>query len=1070
MHNLSQRISTPKTLEKISQFNWNGIFTSAIDDILIRSLQSEWREVDPIYNKVRNPDDPRNRVKLHCTFLFGNVSRIDKDEVPPLKRSELTIRRQEAIHLLARLPSQITPLGALVIDAYDPNYDWLKIDDLIPVLAACLQNHIQVFLFSAVDEITQNEEIIEISKQGKIYFFNECLYEAFIHGEQENAIDLKSVPEDESINRFIEIKHKTLQIPPKLWNQVTESATIIDDSKLVPPLQISTDKLYREFRNFISNAESRLDWPGFLRGFAFDRDYENQLFLTVKCDISSKHLPENPIILSGQTGTGKTVALKHLAIKVRSEKEIPVLFIERKINLPKWEDIDVFCQWVEDNKAFTTLIIWDGMLTLDNYQSLFKYLTGRGRKVTLVGSYYRIDDEENNLKCRIINVPTVLQESEISPFLKYVEKFNPSFVSDIKTKEEFLFDESFLVALYRLLPPSRSNIRVGIQTEVRESESLIKSLTINQIRQSKYYLLSQSLRQVEEQIAKYIDEISDADEICGESIDPIQHLIALIMIPGKFAIEVPLDLLSRSLNKFGYVQLFDIFERVDIFQCYEDNTGNFFIGPRHPLEAKIYCQQKFGGARTEIEYARELIESIQSDDFSNGNLEIFFVVNLAHQIGPNGPEGYYYLDYYLDIANSLNKLRKDKQIFSPELILQEATLQREYVRKKIASNITPPNAARILSDVKDLLSSTIRRLRNERRSINYQNLLLVELANVQGTLANYSADYSIESYDILTIYREAYDNLNKVLSWATNDEHALDTLGWISRDLITRKVFDAQEEAEIISNVLSAIDTAESGGFDVSSKVLRRKLQILDLIGKEILADDVFNSLTSQGSCAGYHLRALYPIVNIPNNREYTDEERDLFKSTYSYLEENRSTIKRDDKCLRLLLYSWWKMRTGKPLFLKERQVLNFTMEDWLYVQGILQDLDNLGKLEGNPSLMYIYGITTFHLNNITESKRIFADIDRATYDVRGIRRLAKSYLASAPEGKPLKYYGDVEWIDSDRNIGEVYIPYLRNKITFFPRDFHQSRLKKGDSIGEFHIGFNFIGPIADPVSYTKQM
>jgi hypothetical protein len=88
---------------------------------------------------------------------------------------------------------------------------------------------------------------------------------------------------------------------------------------------------------------------------------------------------------------------------------------------------------------------------------------------------------------------------------------------------------------------------------------------------------------------------------------------------------------------------------------------------------------------------------------------------------------------------------------------------------------------------------------------------------------------------------------------------------------------------------------------------------------------------------------------------------------------------------------------------------------------------------------------------------------------MRGIRRIVKSYLASTHDGKPRKFHGDVQWIDTDRNIGEAYVPSLRTTITFIPKDFHQSKLKKGDPLGEFHIGFNFINPIIDPVSFSKQ-
>jgi hypothetical protein len=159
----------------------------------------------------------------------------------------------------------------------------------------------------------------------------------------------------------------------------------------------------------------------------------------------------------------------------------------------------------------------------------------------------------------------------------------------------------------------------------------------------------------------------------------------------------------------------------------------------------------------------------------------------------------------------------------------------------------------------------------------------------------------------------------------------------------------------------------------------------------------------------------------------------------------------------------------GKPLFFGERQVLDYQPQEWVYLRKILQDLNNLGKLENNPSLLYIYGITCFHLKEIIESKRIFSDIDRTTSGIRGIRRIVKSYLASNSDGSPKIYHGDVHRIDDDKNIGEIYVQELRTTIKFIPKDFHLPQIKKGDNPGEFHIGFNFINPIADPIPF-KQM
>ena len=59
-------------------------------------------------------------------------------------------------------------------------------------------------------------------------------------------------------------------------------------------------------------------------------------------------MQNDPIILHGQTGTGKTVALGSIAYRVRDEGKYPVLFIERKSQRLSNNDLEAFCKWAED--------------------------------------------------------------------------------------------------------------------------------------------------------------------------------------------------------------------------------------------------------------------------------------------------------------------------------------------------------------------------------------------------------------------------------------------------------------------------------------------------------------------------------------------------------------------------------------------------------------------------------------------------------------------------------------------------------------------------------------------------
>ena len=111
MQGRCERFKPAKWLKVVSNYSWNGVYTSAIDLIWPDVFRSDWREIQPIFDEKYNPSDPRNRHNLHCTFLYGRVDREDESERVPLNQREWHKRKQIAIALARRLPELVTPIG-----------------------------------------------------------------------------------------------------------------------------------------------------------------------------------------------------------------------------------------------------------------------------------------------------------------------------------------------------------------------------------------------------------------------------------------------------------------------------------------------------------------------------------------------------------------------------------------------------------------------------------------------------------------------------------------------------------------------------------------------------------------------------------------------------------------------------------------------------------------------------------------------------------------------------------------------------------------------------------------------
>ena len=87
-----------------------------------------------------------------------------------------------------------------------------------------------------------------------------------------------------------------------------------------------------------------------------------------------------------------------------------------------------------------------------------------------------------------------------------------------------------------------------------------------------------------------------------------------------------------------------------------------------------------------------------------------------------------------------------------------------------------------------------------------------------------------------------------------------------------------------------------------------------------------------------------------------------------------------------------------------------------------------------------------------------------------GRYRVVRLCLWSEEDGTPVKCKGTIRRISEDQDKGWAYVPVLRREITFRPNDFKSQMLLANKPLEDFHIAFNFRGPIADPArSYRSQ-
>lgn len=1082
MQGLCERLSPPQWLKMVANFAWSGIYTSAIDIIWMRAFRSEWRELQPLIEERYKPNDPRNRSRLLCTFLFGCVNRVEETERPPLTLREWSKRRHVAIALARRLPEILTPFGILLIEGYAGERDWLSPDDLAPVIDDLNSN--QAHMFSVTEtlhnELISNHFITELLEEDKLILHSESLSFFLLQGETTGLLKLNERPEKEEYGRSIRWGEKVRTVPSHIWNQVSRSAIILDDTILTPGNKLSKEKRYYEFRNFLADSSLKLIWSGYDRGFAFRREFEKTLLKEIKERLKSGTLQHEPVILHGQTGTGKTVALGTLAYEIRKERKYPVLFIERKSQRPVSSDIDAFCKWAEDNDAAACLIIWDGMLEIEQYYDLLLYLVGRGRKVAVIGTSYKLDTQKLDMrklsKSNLIAAPATLNKTEIADFRNFLNEFDIGLGQIIDSQLQQngdLPDPTFLVALYRLLPPTRALIRTGVLKETGLTEQKIQKIVQEEQWDPNYEnTLAQALRKVG-LITSDVVLKTTSEDLGGEKVNEIQKLIGLVMVPGSFGLKIPIELLLRTLGKGNITNFVSLLNKFDIFRWHEDAVGNIFIGPRHPLEARLVIQSRLGGASTEIVYVRQLLLEIHDTDGFLDNHEIQFAVDFLRSMRPDdhinsyGRNAIKFIPYFRDLAETLKGLREERNVQNPRLMLQEATFLREAVREQSKTDKPYTDADDLLDRAEAIVNQALKLLNNDHRNKKIRSVMLVELASILGTKVRQILDSKIAIQGALQLFNAVREEIFRARVLDPENYYPIDVFAWVTRDLIASGVLDLDARANAEVDILHVFEMADTEDFSVLQKERfeERRMMIAEVLNNTKLSENAFNSLITQGSSAGYYLKAHNTVGELANE-EISLDQRKRYYAAAKYLEDNRKIISQDGRSLYLLLRLWWMLRTGRPMFYGERQVVPFNQDDWKYCQGIILDLMNTSEFYITPSIKYLQGITSFHLGDIEDSFEIFRELEREAEYIQGRRRIIRSYLASIPDGQPRVFNGTVDWVNGEGTRGTVYVEELRRKILFIPQDFRKPTIQRHEVLSGFHLAFNFIAPIADPASY----
>lgn len=1050
----SSRLPRPPWLSVVSSFAWSALCTSAIDSLWIEAFRSDWRGIRPIYEELQRPDQPRNKLDLVSMLLFGSARWHELVPVPTTP-FELRARQGVATSLVRRIPELVTPRGVLAIEGYGED-DWLTPEIFLPILDGLGES--QAHVFSASEAFRALEDVQYLESRSRLVVHEESLAAVMQRGFDSGLLRKGSPLSGAETGHRIELRTGALDIPRETWRRVTRSSYILEDDVLRDPRPLSPASRYQAYRRFLESSDGKPDWHAYSRGFAFKRDFEDSLRDKVDGRLRAKQLQDAPVIVHGGTGAGKTVALAHLAHALRHERENPVLFIPRRIRPPALDDIEAFVRWAETAGAPATLIVWDAMSSYGEYLDLSRLLVSRGRKAVVVGSLYKQDTTDPNH----IEVPRNLVATETHRFDAYLKSIDPD-LARAAPKAHFTSGADFLVSLFRLLPPSRMQLRQGVSRELGFAE-----IRMSKLEQTQGVVATP--RTAMEHALLDAGLISPADalltqeaEVGGERVQVVQKLTALIMVPGQFGLAVPLELLLRSLGKEGYQNFVQIMEGADILQWEEDDAGNIDIAARTALEAQIVTQGRLGGTAGEIDVVCSLIESVVVAGVAQGgNREAEFASRLAQAIG--GPQAdSKYASHLNRVAAALGSLRTERSIKIPELMLQEAHLLREWT-KAVEVSREPVERLGALESAQEVLEEALEEEQDRYKHSYLRVNLLTELAAAH----SFTASLQVKAFKDVPSALESFASAKVAIADARmltpDNYYPLDVLAWSTMDLAKAGALSEDVKTDAIADLIGAFETADlSDSSGSSDQILRRRQEIGQLFGNAELEDEAYAALKSRGSTSGIILRSM-KLAGGPRQEDWASITA-MTGFEFAVSEASQLASGPDQRLRELLLNLWWCGRTGERIFARERVALAFTAQDWRKVVSLVQPALASGQSTRSVKLRFLFALAEFHLGGVPSAMETLRDVEQESHSVRSRWNVVRSYVASRSDGSPQTYNGLIADVFDGGMRGEVFVEGLQKRIQFRARDFGNVPFSNGDALPPFHIGFSFQGAIADPVS-----
>lgn len=1041
----------PDGIQSVTSLAWNGVLTTRIDGTTSRWFETDWRRVVPA--AAIGGRGSRSTTELQVRYMFGGLD-LPEDERPPDNVLAWVDAQRNATDALLELASSvITPRGVLLIEGWSPR-DWLSAKDLYNFASRLTPG--QVHLFSATDDVVSNSFIDAAVTRGVIVTHVESL--ANFLAETSSA-GLLAEPSGEAVDRtrVIPAGAGFITVDVATWNRIIGTARPVDLELLEPFPYASGPMKYQRFRTFLGASEGSPPWRAVASGMKLPRTFEPRLLKLVEAALEGAE-DVGPITVRGQTASGKSLALVWLAQTLARSGKAAVLHQSRRRDRPSAAEVEAYALWAENGAGLKTVLIWDGMLDADDYFDLHRRLRARGQRVLIVGSAY-LNSEELS-RNRVATAPIDLDKDEAAAVGEWLATYGID--AGIGP------DSSMLAMLYRALPETEAGLRRGLALELRAAEAGMEALSRERRErepESRMTAIAEALVAAGFDIPALTPADHPPDELPRMAFaerSTSEQISAMLQVSGMRGLSVPLGLALRVVGREGYSEIVEFIRRFDIFRWTEDAKGSQYLGVRTRLEAELSARDRLTDM-TEVDVAASLIANVRPDFTGrSGGDEVQFVVDLMDQMGPQSIERNRYARWFGDLSEAFANQRVGSGWAHPRLVLMEVNLARKFViNSQRRGELTRDERVARLRDSEQLIIHT---LEEADLSPGSKRDLYVELAASLGSQAYELASQrdpaspDAQGEAVAVLLERVVDAVMHARAADPESMHPVDVLAWCAKDVVSTGGMSAEAKLGLLTEAQASLDSLSPEDLSPGqqAKYRARQADMARLLGDKDLETSFLQDLVAMDHPAAYYLLA---------SRAAKSTDEDGIGVALDTLLSAPPSIRDDWKCARLILDLYWQHRTGDRLMRGERRTVPFTDSEWEACLALINSLHGAAEFD-QYRIAFVRGLALFHLGSIQGAQAEFRSLGSLGLDVS--RRVYLAYLASNADGTPREFTGRVASATPDGRRGRVWVDQLRTEIDFVPLRFSpEGYQSKNEVVPTFHIGFNYRGPIADPIRHS---